>query len=288
MGNERVRLIMNRFSGVPGKALLLIALLSVILISAGCTELADSINPFADQATPVPTTEQPVVTVTKPAMPAVTQQLPPANGTEEPAVTAETTAPVAETQTTAPSASHTYLTYTNASYGFSINYPSDWQVEEGPVETGQDPGVPAGYSYVTDVVEFYSPAIARCNHGSCVDVRAELHIQVDSAPPTTDLDQYYIHDVAAISQNYPIDITGHAAVFKLSGQNAYVLDYKLTEDPIDIKVKRAYTIAGGKAFILTYHVHTPYSGEVDQGVIYSNVIETMFRSFQIASPNKTL
>ncbi|HXX55933.1 MAG TPA: hypothetical protein VEI81_07540 [Methanoregula sp.] len=278
---------MNRFFGVPG-ALLLMVLLSVILLTAGCTDIANSINPFADQTTPVPTTEQPVVTETIPAIPAETPPLVSANATEEPAVTAETTASVAGTQTTAPSASRTYLTYTNASYGFSINYPSDWQVEEGPVETGQDPGVPSGYSYVTDVVEFYSPAIARCNHGSCVDVRAELHVEVDNAPPTTDIDQYYIHDVAAISQNYPIDITGHAAVFKLSGQNAYILSYKLDQDPIDIKVTRAYTIADGKAFILTYHTHVPYSGEVDQGVIYSNVIDTMLRSFQIASPNKTL
>lgn len=269
---------------------LVFAFLAALIISAGCTDLINSVNPFAEQspATPVATT---AVTLSAPATAVVTETpvAPGVNTTTGPAATSETTPAAGVTPSPqATAGARTYLTYTNTSYGFSIDYPSDWTVQEAPVETGQDPGVPAGYTSKTDVVEFYSPAVSRCYQGTCVDVRAEMHVQVDPSPPDTDLDQYYIHDVAAISQNYPIDITGHDAGFKLSGQNAYELDYHVQDDPIDIRVERAYTIAAGKAFVLTYHVHAPHSGEVDQGVIYSNVVVEMFRSFRVISANKTL
>jgi len=280
---------------------LLIVLLAALLISTEFTDTINSLNPFADR-TPA---------VTAPAAPDMNLDMNPATtpadtgfaatvttetpfaitpiATDQPVDTLQTPAAGTGTQPAkTPAATRTYLTYTNPNYSFSINYPSDWQVEEFPDESGQDPGVPRGATDKTDVVEFYSPAISRCNHGNCVDVRSEMHVEIDSTPGATDLDQYYIHDVAAISTGYPIEVTGHTAMFKLSGQNAYELDFHVKDDPIDIRVERAYTMGAGKAFILTYHTHVPYSGEVDQGVLYSNVVADMFRSFRILTANKPL
>ena len=182
----------------------------------------------------------------------------------------------------------TYLTYSNSTYGFSIDYPSDWTVNDAPVQNYSDPAEPPGFEPKIDVVEFYSPSITRCTHGDCVLVQAEMHVEVDPTPSTTDLSDYYVKDVAAISQGLSIDITGHNALYKLSGQNAYRLDYRTGSDTSTINVQRAYTIIGGKAYVITFHAHAPYSGEVDQFQEYYNAAQDMFKSFKSSSTVRVL
>jgi len=176
-----------------------------------------------------------------------------------------------------------YKTYSNPAYGFSIKYPSNWDVNElAPVITGQkSTQVPSGFGPRFDVVEFYSPLSTSCTQNGCI--RSEVHVEVDPTPFTKNLDDYYVKDVAWISTNNPIEITKHEAKFSLSGQKAYRLDYRLqssTGSIIDqLNVQRAYVIIGGKAYIITFHAHGLDTGDESQFVKYYNTAQDMFTSF---------
>ena len=260
--------------------LILIIALSAVVLAAACTQPQGPV-PVAATPSPAPGMPTPAAVVETPAptdtvTPSGTTVIPNPQPVPTVNVSPEVTTPIS------------YLTYTNSSYGFSIDYPSDWEVVPSPAENGQDPGVPRGFSSKTDVVEFYSPAISRCTHGECVDVRAEMHVEVDLSPPEKDLDQYYIKDVAVITKNYPLEITAHNSMIRISDHNAFTLDYHAKIDLIDIRAERVYSMIGGKAYVLTYHAHTPYSGEPDLFEKYSNVEPDMLRSFHVTVANKAL
>ena len=268
---------MNHFSR---KFLILsFSIIIAATLMAGCTSFDNTAATTVPPATPVP--------VTLTTNPAVTESVTiPLPTTAVP----ESTPPVPENTTTVTPVStpRVFLTYTNSTYGFSMDYPSDWQVLEAPVETGQDPGVPQGYSGKVDVVEFYSPGIIRCHRSECVNVQAEMHVEVDPAPPTSDLDEYYLHDIAAIQRNYPIDVSTHNSMFHIENLSAYEFDYQLKKDLINIHAERVYTGVTGKVFVFTFHAHAPYSGEEDQYAEYSGVADTMFKSFRPTTTLRTL
>ena len=265
----------------------LVVIFFVVFMTTGCIEPG---TPEQNVTTVSPPVSTPTTMVaTEMVTPTETTTVPvPVNTTEVPVN--KTTLPAATSPVpsgTIPS-SVTYLTYSNSSYGFSIDYPSDWTVNEAPGGSSSDPASPPGFEPKIDVVEFYSPSVTRCSHGDCVLVQSEMHVEVDPTPSTTVLSDYYIKDVAAISQDLSIDITGHNAVFRLSGQNAYRLDYRIGSDTSAINVQRAYTIIGGKAYVITFHAHAPYAGEVNQFEEYYNSAQEMFRSFKTSSSIKVL
>jgi hypothetical protein len=249
----------------------LIAILCAMVLTAACTQQSGS----AQNAAPAQST--PVLTPATPAVPATTeiQTTVPANT----ATVAVGTSPGQAVPSPQPATS--YLTYTNPAYSFSINYPSDWQMNDAPVANPSDPASPPGFESKIDVVEFYSPGITRCTESGCVNVRSEMHVEVDPTPSTKKLDQYYNKDVAWIATNYPIEVTAPYARVELSGQLGDRLGYDLTTDTADIKVLRAYTIINNTAFVLIFHAHKPYTGEVDQYQEYFNTAEDMFNSFQV-------
>ena len=258
----------------------LLLIVTVLTVMAGCTSAAGEVH--------TGTTTTPGITVVKTTDPAVTDSFTPPEPTT---AVPDTPAPVPETTTLAtpaPAAIPEFLTFTNTSYGFSIDYPSDWQVIEAPVETGLDPGVPRGYSATVDVVEFYSPGITRCHRGECVTVQAELHVNVDPAPPTPNLDEYYLKDISALQRNYHVDVSTHNSMIHLPNLTAYELDYRMTKDLVNIHAIRVYTGVAGKVFVFTFHAHSPYSGEEDQYAKYSGTAETMFKSFRSATTYRTL
>jgi hypothetical protein len=271
----------------------LLIVLAAMIAAAGCTGSGSpaaqpSPVPTTLPVTTIPVTSDPVVTET---VVATTEQTPDPNATQTtPTITLNATPIVTPNATAAsvPAAATAFLKYSNTSYGFTMDYPADWQVIERPVETGQDVGVPRGYHDKVDVVEFYSPGIDRCHDGECVNVQAEVHVEVDTAPPTAKLDDYYTNDVAAIQKNYVIEISSHTSMFKVGDLSAYPLDYTAKKDLINIQAERAYVGVGGKVFVFTFHAHAPYSGEEDQYAKYSGTVYKMFKTFKPMKIYKTI
>jgi hypothetical protein len=184
----------------------------------------------------------------------------PAAPVAEPTVVSPVTTPDLAEQTVVPEqtvagagAAADFSTYTSPHYGFSIKYPAGWEVNEVTPEVG----TPDGLLGKTPVVDFYSPAITRCDSDgeNCVLVRSQMTVGVDQAPWTTEISDYYVKDVASISRDNPIKITKNSAQVELAWGKALRLDYNL--DPKEIKVIREYLVANGNVYIITFHSHYP-------------------------------
>ena len=245
--------------------IVIIILLCAIVLITGCVQQNRSLPNPSQQTTSVST---PVDTDVQTTLMVTTN----------PKVTV-----TAQVVTATPQQALTYKTYSNSAYGFSIKYPSDWDVNEtNPVITGlMETQIPSGFGPRFDVVEFYSPLSTSCTQNSCV--RSEVHVEVDPKPFTNILEDYYVKDVAWISTNNPIEITKRDAKFSLSGQKAYRLDYRLKSSGGSVNdqlnVERAYVIIKGKAYIITFHAHGLDTGDGSQFVKYYNAIQDMFTSF---------
>jgi len=207
--------------------------------------------------------------------PAATTQAPVPTSIETTAVPVTTIPTVNVTGTTAATV---FKTYTSSKYGFSIDYPGNWDVNE--VDT-----LESDISLTRhDAVEFYSPTFLRCNtdKSECVNVRAMVKVETDTNPSSTDLDTFFVKDVARITSSNSIEITKRDAMFKLMGDKAYRLDYKQDTTTGSINALSAYTIKNDKAYVITYSAHAPERLEQNnQFEQYYNDVMTMFGSFTI-------
>jgi len=188
-------------------------------------------------------------------------------------------------QTLASANSDDFVKYTNSQYGFSILYPDGWQVNEG----NPDIGAPDGLSGKHTVVDFYSPAIKRCDSDgkNCIAVRSQMTVGVDDTPGTNEISEYYVKDVARLSTDYPIKITKNSAQIELNWGRALRLDYELNGQ--EIKVIREYVMANGKVYVITFHSHFPKTvldlktktstNEPDMMEMYLDDILTSLKSF---------
>lgn len=200
----------------------------------------------------------------------------------------QTTAPITPDTTVATLAATTtpegtqFLKYTNTEYGFSMDYPGDWQAAGiGYDNDLSDPGV--------RVVEFYSPSVLRCNTDSqCVNVRATVSVDVDTAPFTDELEEYYVKDVARITTASGVDITRKQAKITISGVKGYSFDYAGKDKYGGINVMRAYTIVGEHAYIVTFLAHAPKNNEEDMFDKYYNDIQHMLKSFSATGGIRTI
>jgi len=139
-----------------------------------------------------------------------------------------------------------------------------------------------------DVVEFYSPSFLRCNteKSDCVNVRSEVKIEVETNPVSTELETFFVKEVARMSSTSGFEITKRDSMFKLSGAKAYRLDFTSHSDSQEINVLSAYTIQNDKGYIITYHAHTPERDEKNnQFEQYYNDVMTMFSSFKVDAGN---
>ena len=194
--------------------------------------------------------------------------------------TAVPTIIAASTANSVPTPTRPFNHYANAEYGFSIDYPGGW--EQNELNT-QEPYDWDRYA----VVEFYSPSFVRCNSekSECVNVRSEIKVEVD-ASPGTELDTFFVKDVARITTENNVEITKRDAMFKLSGDMAYRLDYIVRTDTGDINTLRAYTIRNDKGYIITFHAHAPVRNEKNnQFEEYYNDVMAVFKSFTITAGN---
>lgn len=186
-----------------------------------------------------------------------------------------------ETVVTPAATTSPWKTYQNSKYGFSMDYPSDWEVsEEKPTI-----GAPDGLAGKIEVVNFFTPSITRCDSEKlhCVIVRGEVAVGVDSTPGTKEVAEYYVKDVAKISTDNNIEISKNMAFFKMANQNAERLHYTLDNEEYQIKDIRAYTILNNKAYVVNFHTHIPKSGEVDMMEEYLDTFLSMLKSFNETS-----
>ena len=204
----------------------------------------------------------------------------PANASSKSASPVDTDPTPVVTMDTTIDATPVFNQYTNYDYGFSIDYPSDWQPSE--LNT-QNPYYLERY----DLVEFYSPLFVRCNtdKSDCVRVRSEVKIEVDTTPGA-ELDTFFVNDVVRITTGDLVEITKRDSTFKLSGDVAYRLDYVTKGDTGDIKTIRVYTIQDDNIYIITFHAHSPVRTETtDQYELYYDDAMTMFNSFKMNEEN---
>jgi len=227
-------------------SVLLLACIVVSLLVAGCIQPTTTSDKNASSATEAPTT-----------------------------VATSKTTPI-------PTLTTSFNQYSNSRYGFSIDYPGDWQKNE---LNKLEPEI-SRTRY--NVVEFYSPSFLRCNteKSNCVNVRSEVKIEVDTNPVSTELDTFFVKDVARITTGSDVEITKRNAMFKLSGTRAYRLDYNFHSEIEEINVLSAYTIINGKGYIITFHAHAPERDEkINQFDQYYNDAMTMFSSFKTNAGN---
>lgn len=183
-------------------------LVLLCIIAAGC------VTPATPAATPAPT------------LPATTT----------PQMTAEETAvPAAATATPLQ-----YATYTCSTYGLSLSYPTDWQLQ------GSGDLAPRDYGRTTyNLVNIFSPGTG---------TYAIFSVDVDPTT-TSDLEAYFNSAVIALQKTYPkMTLTSHSAQLKVSGKNAYRVDYQYpTEGTSQTSYGfQVYTIMDKTPCIFTY------------------------------------
>lgn len=212
----------------------------------------------------------------------------PKPGATSKAVTSKTQAATVKSNSTANSSTTGFLKYSNETYLFSIDYPQDWTVEEmdktllktiNASRSKKEPGI--------TVVEFYSPAVVRCdqlNKDDCVLVRSEVRIDVEPDRKSKTLEDYYLNEMVRLTEDYPIQVTRKDAQIYVGGRKAYSLEYHTGESQgtDGVSVIKVFVIIGDRVFIITSHSHDPKTGEDDQFLQYSDEFQHMIRSFTYA------
>jgi hypothetical protein len=249
-------------TSASGPGILIALCLIILLAAAGCT---------TTQQPAAPATTAPVTAVPADTVPATTPatEVPVTTATEEPVAIATTAAP--------------FNHFTSDRFAFGIDYPADWTARElNAPET-------AISSTRYDVVEFYSPSFLRCNSDKteCVNVRAEVRVEADTNPSSTELDTFFVKEVARVTTESNVEITKRDAMFRLAGDKAYRLDYKSADTADEhINALSAYAIRNGVGYIITYHGHAPERQEnTSQFELYYNDVMQMFDSFELTAGN---
>jgi hypothetical protein len=130
--------------------------------------------------------------------------------------------------------------YVNRTYGFSINPPSGWVVND----TGVSP---------PHVVTFYGPTIP--------ETGGKTNIYISSGTATASLDDY----VAAVKQGYALNFTnynlvseGNRSIGGLGGYELVITGTYMPEanapntHPFDVKQKQIILVENGKAYGITF------------------------------------
>ena len=140
--------------------------------------------------------------------------------------------------TTSPSptstASANVMTYENANYGFSINYPSDWTKQER---------TPNGTGYQV-VVLFVLPTN---------NVSENLNVVVDdSLEPSTTLKEQTQANIEQLQQDHPDFKLLESGNTTLAGNPAYKIVYTATANQKYVKAMQVWTLSNGTYYMITY------------------------------------
>ncbi|MBU0469060.1 MAG: photosystem II reaction center PsbP family protein [Candidatus Omnitrophica bacterium] len=154
-----------------------------------------------------------------------------------------------------------FTNYKNTKYGFSMVYPTDWDV----FETGETPGV---------AVQFRSP---KQNE---LDIFPEnVSIVVQDLPPTMlDLEAYSktaVEQLAAVFEGMMVVEEQGATTF--AGQKAYKIIYRGTDpgEGPNIKLMHIWTISGFKAYQFNF------GSQLSQWDVFIGQVNKMAGSFKL-------
>ncbi len=169
-----------------------------------------------------------------------------------------------------------YSIYSNKSYGFTIQYPNEWAINE---------------SIRDKIVVFYPPGsnVSDPEHAS-LEMRLERIGASDRSPPGLyDLYQFGIHEAFAMAPLRGVNSSISAPVnSKLGGLPALSMNYTWTENGHTLKGIIIYTIksterddsaSNASGYLTTYYV-LEYSAGEDRYDAYLNDVLRMIDSFK--------
>src|ERR671918_1832393 len=162
-----------------------------------------------------------------------------------------------------------FLTYDNATYGVTIQYPSNWLVE-----TTDFPGEP-----LTQIVGFFSPLESRID---TYEERLWIAQEQQSFSEGFDLEQYAEQIVSNYNStliDFSLDeIDTETATLGNNDSPAYRIVYseRLEPENIDLKTLEIGTLIDDKLYIVMYHAET---ARYDQ---YLPIIEEMINSVELS------
>jgi hypothetical protein len=174
-----------------------------------------------------------------------------------------------EQDTNSATQSTDFLTYDNATYGVTIQYPSNWLVE-----TTDFPGDP-----LTHIVGFFSPLESRVD---TYEERLWIIQEQQSFSEDFDLAQYaeqIVSNYHSTLTDFSLDeIDMETARLGNNDSPAYRMVYteRLQPENIDLKTLEIGTLIGDKVYIIMYHAETT---RYDQ---YLPIIEEMINSVQLS------
>jgi hypothetical protein len=200
-----------------------------------------------------------------------------------PAKSSNTTAGSAKTSSPATSNATRYRTYTNESYTFSIDYPSNWTMAEmspsllktiNATRLKSDTGI--------RVVEFYSPSIIRCDasdKSDCAYIRTKVSVDVAYLPANMTFDEYFVNRTLAMTDDSSVGMRRASPVITLNYTKAYSLEYNSGYGGDQAYVTKIFGLFGGKVYMITYRSSYPKIGEENQFEKYSGDFQHMLKSF---------
>jgi PsbP-like protein len=176
-----------------------------------------------------------------------------------------------------------YLSYTNTSYSFSIDYPSNWtKVEMTPALLKATNASRMKSESGLQVVDFFSPAIVRCDNidsDNCVYVRTQVSVDVEKFPENTTIDDYFNQKTLAMLNDDSVGTRRASPITTLDNAKAYSIEYNAGYDLNRVYVTKVFGLFGGEIYTITYRANFPKSGEVNQFEEYSGDFQHMIKSF---------
>jgi hypothetical protein len=162
-----------------------------------------------------------------------------------------------------------FLTYDNATYGVTIQYPSNWLVDNTDF-----PGDP-----LTQIVGFFSPLESRVD---TYEERLWIAQEQQSFSEDFDLEQYAEQIVSNYNStliDFSLDeIDTETATLGNNDSPAYRIVYseRLQPEDIDLKTLEIGTVIGDKVYVVMYHAETERYEQ------YLPIIEEMINSIELS------
>ncbi len=144
------------------------------------------------------------------------------------------TAAAAPADAGAKKAQGAFAVYDNEEHGFTALYPAKWQVVEGAAET---------------TVAFHSPLISA---GDRFSENVNVIVEDLAAHPGLTLDGYEELGLANLAAFMPEFTLKGRSKFTLAGRPAKLVEFTCRQDGYNLHVLQAMTVAGGRAFVVTY------------------------------------
>ena len=122
----------------------------------------------------------------------------------------------------------------NNVYGFSVEYPKNWEIKESINVEG-----------ITAIVAFMGPAKN--------NFQPNINVKTENAPSYT-LNQYIQASKQTLSQFFAMNdyILIDEGGLTINGQNSYFLEYAYNLQGYPLKIKQVVLMKGDNAYIITY------------------------------------